>query len=205
MLLYIRLFTTIFCLFGEIAKPTEGILNPRATLMRIKSYIPESGSTTIKAGKSVELWCNVDRYWEWCNFSHKTSAKFCDFYGKKTGLFQGNVTVNDCSAFEGRFEYLGDYDDFKCGIRVHNITLEESGEWKCYLIALEGIQIAKMGFKITVEAEDGNDVTGVVAGSFIGVIIIILGAVAALYVCFKISKISAKKVVKYRVLTYLML
>ena len=173
--------------------PSERILKPTATHMKIKSYIPESGSTTINVDESLELWCNVDRNWEWCNFSHKPSAKFCDFFGKKTGLFEGNVTVNDCSSFEGRFEYLGDYDNFKCGIRVHNIVPEDSGLWMCYLRAREGIQIAGMAFQVTVTTEDGIDVASVVVGSVVGVVIITL---ILCVVFLKIFKKSSKKVCK---------
>ena len=95
----------------------------------IVSYAPASGSAEIQDGYPLELWCNVDDYWEWCTFSHMSSNKFCDFQWKKDPY---NVTVNECD-FEGRYDYLGDYDNYKCGIRIYQARPEDSGEWRCDL------------------------------------------------------------------------
>ena len=187
------------CLIGGFVTPTASIMNPRLKLtpafdMEIKSHTPESGATSIRVGEKLELWCNVDRYWEWCNFVHKPSARFCDFYGRRTGLFHGNVTVNDCSSFEGRFEYLGDYDKFKCGIRLLNITRVESGLWMCYLRSLEGIHLAKMAFQVNVMAEDTIEVTSLVVGTVVGVVILTVGTIVACFACINIFKKSTRKV-----------
>merc|ERR1712117_383429 len=90
---------------------------------------PPSGSAEVTAGWPLELWCNVDDWWEWCTFTHLKSNKFCDFQWKSG---PNNVTVNQCD-FEGRYEYLGDYDNYKCGIRIYHTMTEDSGEWKCDL------------------------------------------------------------------------
>ena len=92
---------------------------------------------------------------------------------------------------------MGEYDNFKCGIRVHNIVPEDSGLWMCYLRAREGIQIAGMAFQVTVTTEDGTDFAKIVVGSIVGVVVLILGSIAAYIVCIKILKKSTKKVVKY--------
>ena len=70
-------------------------------------------------GDNVELWCNADDWWEWCKFTHVQTDKKCELDWKKYSLLDGrrnsvrNVTVLDCADFEGRFEYLGDYDNYK--------------------------------------------------------------------------------------------
>ena len=94
------------------------------------SYIPETGRTTISGGDSLELWCNVDDWWEWCTFSHVPSGRVCDFQWK-SGPW--NVTINDCNDFDGMYDYLGDYNNHKCGIRIYNMNPDESGEWRCDL------------------------------------------------------------------------
>jgi len=95
----------------------------------ITSYEPASGSAEVTAGWPLELWCNVDGCWEWCTFSHLSSNKFCDFQWMSG---PNNVTVNHCD-FERRYEYLGDYDNYKCGIRINHARIEDSGEWRCDL------------------------------------------------------------------------
>jgi len=91
--------------------------------------ITSSGSVNFTAGWPLELWCNVDDWWEWCTFIHLSSNKFCDFQWKSG---PDNVTVNQCD-FEGRYKYTGDYDNYKCGIRIYNTRIEDSGEWRCDL------------------------------------------------------------------------
>ena len=84
MLYFVRLYIiTLMCSFIGFVTRTEGILSRAVKDMKIKSYYPESGSTTIKAGGNLDLWCNVDRNWEWCTFIHRPSAKFCHFHGEK--------------------------------------------------------------------------------------------------------------------------
>jgi len=95
----------------------------------ITSYEPASGSAEVQEGWPLELWCNVDDWWEWCTFSHLSSNRYCDFQWKSTPY---NVTVNECD-FEGRYEYLGDYDNYKCGIKIYHARIEDSGKWRCDL------------------------------------------------------------------------
>ena len=40
------------------------------------------------------------------------------------------MTVNNCDDFKGRFEYLGDYDNYKCGIRISGVEKEDAGAWR---------------------------------------------------------------------------
>jgi len=109
---------------------TTTVYAENADKFSLTSFIPESGWVTIEEGSSLDLWCNVDDYWEWCAFKHVPSKRFCDL---KWDWATKNVTVHDCADFEGRFEYLGDYDNYKCGIRLHNVRPDEAGKWTCEL------------------------------------------------------------------------
>ena len=109
-----------YLLFGEVTQTTSTI--------SIISYKPETESTSVQQGHTLELWCNVDGYWEYCSFSHVPSGKSCHFEWKSDA---NNVTVTNCTSFEGRFEYLGEYENYKCGIRIQDFRFEDSGEWRC--------------------------------------------------------------------------
>jgi len=97
---------------------------------------PDSG-LQFDEGDNLDLWCNANNWWEWCKFSHVQSNKSCELDWKKYALLDGkrtyvhNVTALDCDDFEGRFEYLGDYDNYRCGIRFKNLQPDEAGEWRC--------------------------------------------------------------------------
>ena len=40
------------------------------------------------------------------------------------------MTVNNCDDFMGRFEYLGDYNNYKCGIRIGGVKKGDAGVWR---------------------------------------------------------------------------
>ena len=66
----------VLILFGEVTVvPPDDSIQESTDEISIVSFIPESGSTTIEGGESLELWCNVDDHWEWCTFSHVPSGK----------------------------------------------------------------------------------------------------------------------------------
>ena len=97
----------------------------------ITSYSPRTNSNsgiTLQEGEALELWCNVDDWWEWCTFTHTASSKSCELDWKWDPY---NVTVLDCADFEGRFEYLGDYNNYKCGVRFKDMRPDEGGKWQC--------------------------------------------------------------------------
>jgi len=62
-------------------------------------------------GQSVELFCNVDGYYEWCTF-RRHDGKVCDFEWRRDVW---NLTVLDCGAFEGRFALTGKRKAFPGG------------------------------------------------------------------------------------------
>merc|ERR1712038_348370 len=107
----------------------------RLDAFKITSFLPESGSTSVKEGGSLDLWCNADYYWEWCKFTSESSGRWCELQWESA---PDNVTVNNCDDFLERFEYLGDYDNYKCGIRIHNVGPDEAGEWTCLLDDYDG-------------------------------------------------------------------
>ena len=98
------------------------------------SSSPESGAavTAVEAGGDLELWCNADGWWEWCKFVHEPSGKNCDLKWRRKQYWRDvfNVTVNNCDDFKGRFEYLGDYDNYKCGIRIRGVEKGDAGAWR---------------------------------------------------------------------------
>jgi hypothetical protein len=111
----------------------------------MKSYSPKSGSTTVKEGEYLDLWCNVNDWWEWCKFTNVPTGKICDLEWKKD-LY--NVTVLNCADFEGRFEFLGDYNKYKCGVRFFGIKPDEAGKWKCDIESYYAGQTRNYGYKV---------------------------------------------------------
>ena len=71
---------------------------------KLKETRPQNA--TVEEGGTIELYCAVDDWWEWCTF-RRGDAAICDFEWRKD---VANVTVADCDAFAGRYEYFGDYN-----------------------------------------------------------------------------------------------
>ena len=61
--------------------------------------------------------CNTDDYYEWCKFIH--NDKFCDFQWKRDVQ---NITTLECSDFEGRARFIGEYLNYECGLELDNVT-----------------------------------------------------------------------------------
>ena len=85
----------------------------------------EPKSATIPKGDKLRLTCIADGYYEWCKFIHKD--KYCDFEWRKS---EWNITVKDCSLFEGRMRFVGEYDNYECIIELDNVT-EDGRIKKC--------------------------------------------------------------------------
>ena len=93
----------------------------------ITSHEPRTNSNSgvkYDEGDDVDLWCTADDWWEWCKFTLVHSDKSCELDWKKYALLDGkrtyvrNVTALDCDDFEGRFEYLGDYENYRVRRRL---------------------------------------------------------------------------------------
>ena len=102
-------------------------------------------SVTVKEGGEVELFCAVDDWWEWCTFK-RADAAICDFEWRKDVY---NVTVLDCAAFAGRFEFIGDYNSYQCGIRLKDVRPEDAGEWSCDFENYYSGQTRNYGYKVS--------------------------------------------------------
>ena len=81
---------------------------------------------SVKEGDSVTLFCATDNYWEWCKFSH--ADKICDYEWKKA---EWNVTVLNCDDYADRAEFVADYDQYQCAMRLSKIGPEDAGKWSC--------------------------------------------------------------------------
>lgn len=77
-------------------------------------------------GDTGELWCQTDQYWEWCRWVHYD--KYCDFEWES---YSDGVVTTSCDFPPGKVELLGDYDQFQCGIRIHDLDTKDRGLWLC--------------------------------------------------------------------------
>lgn len=68
----------------------------------IKTVRPKTLS--VEEGGSMELYCAVDGYYEWCTFKRQ-DGKICDFEWKRD---LWDLDVLQCSDFEGRYKRTGD-------------------------------------------------------------------------------------------------
>ena len=67
----------------------------------IKTVRPKTLS--VEEGGSMELYCAVDGYYEWCTFKRQ-DGKICDFEWKRD---LWDLDVLQCSDFEGRYTRTG--------------------------------------------------------------------------------------------------
>ncbi len=82
----------------------------------------------LKQGDSVTLSCTAYDYWEWCTMRHVPTGRICDIDWRKP---EWNVSVLNCGAFQGRYEYVGDYDKYNCAVRFTDLRGEDAGQWEC--------------------------------------------------------------------------
>ncbi|XP_023324663.1 uncharacterized protein LOC111698541 [Eurytemora carolleeae] len=83
-------------------------------------------------GETLEMRCRSNNHWEYCTWRHITGSggvKQCDFEWKR---MTGKVQVMDChSEVSHRVSVSGDYEKHECGLKIENITMEDSGTWEC--------------------------------------------------------------------------
>ena len=81
----------------------------------------EPKEAEIPCGSKLNLTCNSDGYWERCKFTLHNIRKSCDFQWKRDVW---NITTLECSDFEGRARFVGNYDSYECGMELDNVTPE---------------------------------------------------------------------------------
>jgi len=83
----------------------------------------------VKEGEPITLSCSTNDHYEWCKFIHKT-GKECDFVWTRQAW---NITTLNCTDYQNRAFYTGDYDNYICSITINSTTIEDTGDWFCEL------------------------------------------------------------------------
>lgn len=84
----------------------------------------------VKEGEPITLSCSTSDHYEWCKFIHKEHGKECDFVWTRQAW---NITTLNCTDYENRAFYTGDYDNNICAITIISTTIEDTGDWLCEL------------------------------------------------------------------------
>ena len=135
MLLYITIVFNIFLVLDSSRAFSLTKNEPASTLV-------------VNEGDSFRLSCDVDNYYEYCLFRH--NEDICDFAWKREVW---NITIADCSDYEGRMEWSGDFDYYGCAITIKNATLEDTGSWSCEIESYAAGKYRGYGYNATAEME----------------------------------------------------
>jgi len=84
----------------------------------------------VKEGEPITLSCSTNDHYEWCKFIHKDHGKECDFVWTRQAW---NITTLNCTDYQHRAFYTGDYDNNICAITINSTTIEDTGDWFCEL------------------------------------------------------------------------
>ena len=97
---------------------------------------------SVKEGEDFTLSCTANNYYEWCTFIHPVKLprkykqksdyeiKKCDFVWTNQA---NNITTLNCSDYQNRAIYVGNYDNYNCAIKLISVIPEDSGNWTCVL------------------------------------------------------------------------
>ena len=102
----------------------------------------------VKEGESFRLSCEVDNYYEYCKFTHMYTDKICDFEWKRDDW---NITVADCTDYEGRMEWSGNYEYYGCAMTINNAQTQDSGAWKCEIESYAAGKYRGYGYNVTAD------------------------------------------------------
>ena len=64
-------------------------------------YTTSPQSITVSEGGDIDLWCQADDYFEWCDIIHLDSGNTCE-YTWNWDNEPSYVEVKDCDDYEGR-------------------------------------------------------------------------------------------------------
>ncbi len=135
------------------------LLPATSLAFRVWNHSPKNISY-LAQGDDITLSCSSDNWWKWCTFKHAESGKVCDFQWKFEPY---NVTVLDCDDFAGRFEFVGDYNNYNCAVKLTGMTGQEAGKWRCEMEEFwKGLQrgagdIDTVEFEIEVEVPNETE------------------------------------------------
>lgn len=112
-----RKFTLILVTILQLLLQTEAF--------KVVSYTQDE--KVHNPGDSVTLVCQVDSYWEYCNWKH--DGRHCNLEWKRAVW---NVTKQSCHGdLTDRVSIAGDYEKHQCSIKISDLRLEDAGNWKC--------------------------------------------------------------------------
>ena len=115
----------VICILALFGSP---LLGDRFRMVHQSIEEDLGSSPPYKLGSNITLKCKASDTLEYCKWSHK-SRGFCLF---EWTTLNGNVETKQCSsALNKRVKFIG--DDQNCFIRLHDISSNDRGDWKCEL------------------------------------------------------------------------
>ena len=93
-----------------------GLLAGLVASFEIKTSRPKN--LAVEEGSSIELYCAVDGYYEWCTFKRQ-DGKICDFEWKRD---LWDVDVLQCSDFAGRMTRTGNGSPINDVTKIEKVT-----------------------------------------------------------------------------------
>ena len=85
---------------------------------------------TAKVGSTVELSCQTDSYYEYCDWwvGEYDEEKECRFEWKSK---HDAVKKQKCPTLKNRMQFDGNYEAHECKVVLSNVGLADSGNWTC--------------------------------------------------------------------------
>jgi len=90
------------------------------------SMVVEGDGQQVDEGDHFSVMCETDSYYEFCIFVSPTGYR-CEFEWKRNW----NISRSECPELETRTSFLGDYEQFQCGLKVEEARVGDSGIWGC--------------------------------------------------------------------------
>ena len=88
--------------------------------------------TAIYEGDTVKLSCTVTNWYNICSF--KLENKQCEFHYDDQSYHNSEpypVKKKNCADLDSIIEFVGDYYNYNCAIKLGPVSLSESGLWTC--------------------------------------------------------------------------
>ena len=115
----------VICIFALFGSP---LLGDRFRIVHHSIEEDLGTSPPFKLGSNITLKCKASANMEYCKWYHKSRGS-CVF---EWTTLNGNVETKKCSsALNKRVKFIG--DDQNCFMRLHDISPNDRGDWKCEL------------------------------------------------------------------------